>query len=563
MCRSFFLKAVLVVLIAVAASSCSIFPEAQEQMVPMRDGVTLATDVYLPENVAEGARLPAILMRTTYNKGTENKGIRVHAVMAKPYTDKGYAVVVQDTRGRNGSAGVDSIFFNDMNDGYDTVEWITQQPWSDGNVGMLGMSALGITSYMAVASGHPALKCAYVVAAASSMYDDVFFPGGAYRMRMSNDWVTGQGRAEFLPYIKANSNYSENWDRVNLRANAPQAKAAVFHVSGWFDAMAQGQVEAFKALRDSGSAEARTNQYLIMGAWSHAGAGPEQGELTFPDNVGALNPLSEATAFFDKYLTGRQTAVDTLPAVRYYLLGDAGRENGVANTWLKADTWPPLGTTPVSYYLSGDSLLTTSVPAQERSASYQYDPADPVPTVGGLNLFAPIGPADLRDSVESRSDVITFSTDTLESPVIVTGKITVRLWASSSAEDTDFNVLLSDVYPDGKSMLMLDGVVRARYRESSSTETFLTPGEIYEFDINLWDIALAFETGHRIRVNVTSSFSPKYEPNRNTRAVITEESEAVTATNTIYWGPEHPSSLILPVLPAERIAGATLPLSSN
>ena len=556
--RSLLQNVAIAALIALVASSCGVFPDAQEQMVPMRDGIQLATDVYMPSHPEEGARLPVILMRTTYNKGAKNKGILIHSVMAKPYTDKGYVVVVQDTRGRNASAGVDSIYFNDMNDGYDTVEWITQQPWCDGNVGMIGMSALGITSYMAVASGHPALKCAYVVAAASSMYDDVFFPGGAYRMRMANSWVTGQGRAEFLPYIREHSSYGPEWDRVNVRANAPQAQAAVFHVSGWFDAMAQGQVEAFKALSDSGSVSARANQRLIMGAWSHGGAGSHQGELEYPANASALNPLSEAVPFFDKYLRGQSTALDTLPAVRYYLMGGLDGANGVGNRWLRSDTWPPAGISEVPYYLTGDSLLVASMPAQDRSEAYQYDPANPVPTVGGLNLYAPIGPADLRDSVIHRSDVLTFTTDTLTAPVVIAGKVKVRLWASSSAEDTDFNVLLSDVYHDGRSMLMMDGVVRARHRESTRTESFLTPGEPYEFEIDLWDSAIAFEVGHRIRISVTSSFAPKYEPNRNIRAALTEVGEPVVATNTIYWGPSHPSAVLLPVLPAESVEAAVI-----
>ena len=547
-------KLLLASLAALAASimisSCGLFPDAETRMITTRDGAFLATDVYMPKGHQEGQTHPAILMRTTYNKDAKNKGIKIHSVMAKPFTDDGYVVLVQDTRGRNSSTGVDSIFFNDRNDGYDTVEWITQQAWSDGNVGMMGLSALGVTSYMATSSGHPALKAAYAVAAASNMYNDVFYPGGAYRQKMADGWVTGQGREEFLPFIYEHSSYSEKWDQVNLPAYASETRAAVYHLGGWFDAMQQGQINAFKALQTGGGQGARENQYLVMGAWGHSG--PDVGELSYPENVNDINPLGNAKGFFDHYLKNEENSIAELPAVRYYLLGDPEDSTATGNEWRSADQWPPAGVVEQKFYLrEGGALSTSPSDTRNQSAAYVYNPADPVPTIGGCNLYKPLGVADLRDSVESRDDVISFTSDVLTEPLVIAGNVRCRLWASSSREDTDFNVMLSDVYSDGRSMLMLDGVVRARHRNSLREEEFLVPGRVYEFDIDLWDIALAVNEGHRIRVNVTSSNAPRFLPNPNTPTPLMQDTVGVPATNTIYFDATHPSALIIPMLREE------------
>jgi len=526
-------------------------PSARTHMVPMRDGTALAADVYLPDGPGP---FPTVLMRTTYNKDAKAAGIKLAQAMGKPFVDDGYAFVAQDTRGRFASAGVDSIFLTDgvgpNQDGYDTIEWIVNQPWSNDSVGMLGMSALGITGYMAAASGHPALTCAVITAAGSNLYGDIFYPGGVYRQSMSDGWVTAQNRTAFLPFLYAHPDYDEVWRRVDLTARPESAHAAIYHWGGWFDCMSQGQTDAFRTLQERGGEGARGRQMLVMGPWSHGGVGPKQGELTYPSNGTAVNPAAETKAWFDRYLKGRPSAVDTLPAVRYYLMGDVSDSTAPGNVWMSAPTWPPPGMTPASYYLRADGLLATSAPGGEAPQSYRYDPRDPVPTKGGLNLFPPIGPADLRLN-EARSDVLSFTTPPLERPVAIAGKVRVRLFASSSARDTDFMALLTDVYPDGRSMLVLDGAIRARHRVSMSRGDFLEPGEVYEFDINLWDTALVFNRGHRIRVDITSSNAPRFQPNPNTATPFRADGVGVVATNTIYHDREHPSALILPVIPLE------------
>jgi len=523
----------------------------------MRDGTLLATDVYLPSELYTSSKdssgtLPTVLIRTTYNREAKNAGVSLAAAIAKPFIEKGYAVVVQDTRGRFGSAGVDSIFLTDgagpNQDGYDTIDWIAKQPWSNGNVGMWGVSALGITSYMATASAHPALKCAYLAAAGSNLYQDIFYPGGVYRKSTVDAWVAAQGRAEFLPFIYAHPSYDEIWERVDLSRCAPNAHASVYQWGGWFDVMSQGQTDGFKALQERGGEGARGRQMLVMGPWSHGSMG-KQGELEFPGNRNEVNPPAEALPWFESRLKGIPTRVDSLPPVRYYLMGDVSDSTAPGNVWRSSESWPPPETTPVSYFLRADSALSRERPTSaEGHQSYEYDPKNPVPTKGGLNLFPPVGPVDLRE-VEARPDVLSFSTAPLEEPVAIAGKVRVRLWASSSAQDTDFMAMLCDVYPDGRSMLILDGAVRARHRESFRTETFMVPSTIYEFDINLWDIAIVFNRGHRIRVNVTSSNAPRFQPNPNTATPFHADSVGVAATNTIYHDMAHPSALVLPVMP--------------
>ena len=518
--------------------------------VPMRDGTLLATDVYLPPD-APGP-LPTILMRTPYNKSA-----RWAPRMARLYNAHGYAFVVQDTRGRFASMGEDSLFLTDgvgpNEDGYDTIEWIVRQPWSNGSVGMVGESATGITSYLAAATGHPALKCAQVGYAVASLYDDLTYPGGVYRQGAADSWVSEKEGAEALALVYAHPMYDASWERVDLTRHAQDAHAAIYHWGGWFDAANRGTISAFQCLQERGGEGARGHQMLVMGPWSHGDIGRAQGELVFPPNHAAVNPQEETIAWFDLSLKGIPNALSNVPPVRYYLMGDVSDSTAPGNRWMSSSSWPPSEMRPVAYYLSAGGLLATQPPTTRNPpTSYPYDPKNPVPTRGGSNLprEGTRGPYDQRE-IERRPDVLTFSTPPLEEPVAVAGNVRVRLWASSSARDTDFMAKLCDVYPDGRSMLILDGAISARHRQSCSREDFLVPGQVYEFEIDLWNTALVFNRGHRIRVEVTSSNAPRYYPNPNTATPFHSDSVGVIATNSIYHNAAHPSALILPVIPWE------------
>ncbi|MDP6124297.1 MAG: CocE/NonD family hydrolase [Candidatus Latescibacteria bacterium] len=536
-------------MLSVLVVSCGL-PKPHPGIVSTRDGTPLATDVFLPKESDIQPPYPAILVRTTYNKDAGRAGVTMAQMIAKQYTERGYTLVVQDTRGRFGSAGVDSIFLTDgagySRDGYDTIEWITQQPWSDGQVGMWGVSAQAITSYLAAASGHPALKCAWVTMGGSNLYHDIFYPGGVFRSRMVDTWVTGQGRADFLPFIHSHSSYDRHWQGVDITNHASGVRTAFYHTGGWFDCMSVGQTRGFKALHESGGEGAKGQQMLVMGPWSHAGTGRTQGELTFPDNNATIKLNKETFAWFDHHLKGETNTIDSLPPVRYYLMGDVDDSTAPGNVWLSADSWPPAGVKDRSFFFGDNGGLNESASVSKAPDSYSYDPRNPVPTLGGLNLFQPIGPADLT-SIETRDDVVSYTTPPLTEPLAVVGPVGVTLWASSSAEDTDFMAMLTDVYPDGRSMLILDGPIRARHRDSFTEETPMSPGQAYEFEIDLWETALVFNKGHRIRVDITSSSSPRFKVNPNAVAA----GDTVVAVNTIYHDGARPSSITFAVLPPE------------
>jgi putative CocE/NonD family hydrolase len=285
-----------------------------------------------------------------------------------------------------------------------------------------------------------------------------------------------------------------------------------------------------------------------MGPWTHGGwrKGTKQGELTYPENAAKPPKNVDDGRWFEYWLKGVDNGIMKEPAVAYYVMGDTSDSNAPGNQWRTADGWPPPAKeTP--YYLRKDGRLHAELPApDEPPQSYQYDPKNPVPTVGGNNLNMPAGPFDQRH-VENRPDVLLFTTPVLEQPLEVTGRIKVILWASSSAKDTDFTAKLTDVYPDGRSMLVLDGIIRARHRDSMEREDFVEPGKIYRFEIDLWSTSLIFNKGHRVRVAVSSSNFPRFDANPNTGKQSWEEQNPIAATNTVYHDAEHPSHILLPV----------------
>ncbi len=519
---------------------------ATTYMVPMRDGTRLATDVYLPDDSAAGC--PAIFVRMPYNKNVFQR-------KAHRWTDRGYALVAQDTRGRFASEGTDSVFFTDGRgpnmDGYDTVDWIISQPWSDGRVGAAGASAGGITTYLALASGHPAIVCAISAYAPSDLYAEAMFPGGVYRQQMIDGWMTKHGMAHMLSAVHEHPSRDSLWERVAMPPVVDKINSAVFHWGGWYDPFTAGTVNAFLALKNGGGPNARAHQKLVMGPWDHGGQGKHTvGELTYPANSTEIDLEGMQRAWQDTYLMGSTDAADTLRPVHYYLMGNVDDSTAPGNQWRTADTWPPVGATPTAWYLAEDGMLSPEPPPSESSQSYVHDPRNPVPTTGGANLFKPRGPTDQRE-IEARADVLVFTTRELEEPLTIAGPVRAMLHASSEARDTDFMVRLCDVYPDGRSMLVCDGAVRARYREGPRWESFLEPGEVCEFTINLGPTALVFNRGHRVRISVSSSNFPRYAVNPNTPTPFLHDTVGVPARNTIYFGGTRPSRIILSALARE------------
>ncbi|NUO82062.1 CocE/NonD family hydrolase [candidate division KSB1 bacterium] len=538
-------------------------------MVAMRDQIQLATDVYLSETPGSW---PTILIRTPYSKELGQDELFGVALLVS----QGYAVVVQDMRGRFASQGVDSLFLDDgwgpRQDGYDTVEWIAAQSWCNGKVGTWGASALGIAQYLLAGSTPPHLVCQFVEVAATNLYTQAAFPGGALLQNLVEGWIAGQGTTYLLPFIFSNTNYNATWERLNLESRFHLVNVPIYHWGGWHDIFTEGALNGFTGLQHNGAIGARGNQKLLIGPWTHGAWGErKQGELTFPVNSTRLD-LTEILRWFNYWLQGADDGIMNEPAVSYYVMG-AIENDAPGNEWRTANDWP-VPAQATSFYFHSDGILSTLAPSSASAAlSYVYDPKQPVATIGGRNLLMAAGPYDQRNA-ENRSDVLLFTTPVLEQSLEVIGKIKAKLWVSSSAIDTDFMAKLTDVYPDGRSMLVCDGAIRMRHRNSLAREEFLTPGEIYECEIDLWTTAMNFNAGHRVRVAISSSNAPRFDPNPNTGGPLRGDSTIVVATNAIYVDALRPSQIILPVtngsasvnasahddnLPTEFLLGASYP----
>ncbi|MBM3493411.1 MAG: CocE/NonD family hydrolase, partial [Armatimonadetes bacterium] len=443
-----------------SAEGSSMQSRKQTIMLPMSDGVKLATDLYLP--AGEG-RFPAILVRTTYNKA----GL---AGLGNDGTLRGYAVVVQDTRGRFASQGENLPFETDgwwggKQDGLDTVEWMAKQPWC-GKVGTMGGSALGITQLLLAGTGTKRVTAQVIHVGAPRPYGDMAFTGGVFRKALVEGWLKlAAFSPDALQRWTTSGTYDARWRERDLSLRYGRVSAAAVHVGGWYDIFGQGTIDAFAGYQTRGGPGARGKQKLIMGPWTHGIFQDRAGDLTFRNGRTPPGKSRDHWAWFDHHLRGVGNGVDREPAVTYYTMGDTTDRSAPGNVWRTSPTWPPAGVKPTPYYMGSDRSLSPRRPPAQRSLAYTYDPANPAPTTGGPQLTLPSGPKDQRQ-VEARPDVLVFSSPRLTRPVEVTGRVTVRLWASSDAPDTDFAAKLCDVYPDGRSFNVCEGILRARFRRS-------------------------------------------------------------------------------------------------
>jgi len=576
-----------------AAQSC------QEYDVSMRDGVLLYTRVFLPDPAVWGpGPYPTIVSTTPYGIGAFTGRGKCSTALPVAQATKGYVFVYQDNRGRFLSQGVWNRL-GDGPDGYDTVEWVAKQNWCNGcKIGMTGSSALGITTYLTAGQRPPHLVAILPQVATANNLNNLTFEGNAMRLDTTLAWAGGQvaglsqshiaslgltpaqlaaAQAEYavvsgdilghtgvgskplpvtseywmyLPLLNfpafttflpaLNNNFLHPSQDAYRDAYNVEDKINVpgLHWGGWHDLFAQGNLEAFQhAQKNVG------NQRLIMYNGGHNGAGSPL-------------PYDPIYRWFDYWLKGIDTGIMDEPPILYYRMIDYPTRTG---DWQVADQWPPPDAQKETYYLHSDGTLSTDSPKlREDSASYNYNPNDPVPTMGGRNLYITTGSMDQR-SVEppNRSDVLVYTSDVLENDVEISGRVKVFLHASSNCKDTDFIAKLIDVYPDGRSMMILDGVIRARYRESLKRETFMNPGRIYEFTIDLGDTSQVFKAGHRIQVDISSSNFPRRDRNTNTGHAlytIDTNNDAIIATNTIYHDALHRSYVVLPIVsPKPRV----------
>ncbi|MBI2435649.1 MAG: CocE/NonD family hydrolase [Candidatus Hydrogenedentes bacterium] len=534
-------RPVLRSLLTVALLSASAIPWAAELiMVPMTDGVKLATDVHKPEGAGPW---PVILLRSTYGRVGGGE---------KEWLEKGYAVVIQDTRGRGQSEGEKHVFYPDgwrpgLTDGADTVRWISEQPWCNGKIGTVGGSALGITQMLlAPATDNVQAQCIEV--AASNFYPDISFPGGVWRKNLLEGWLSAVQEPHIIPVWKSHPYYDEFWRYFNTLEQTSKITAPALFVGAWQDIFAQGTLNGFVARQESAVANANGNNILIMKWGIH---GPDVSkDYKFNENRFDLKVGKIREAFFEHWLKGNSDALDGVAKVNYYVLG-ADTPGAPGNEWRTAESWPPYPTTATKYYLHQDGALTvTPASESEASRSFTFDPNNPVPTHGGAELLLPAGPFDQR-IVSNREDVLKFATAPLDAPLEVTGRMTARLFVSTDAPDTDFTAKLVDLYPagDDREILMTDSIRRVKLRKSfEKPEPLLSGGEIVELEIDLFSIAWIFDTGHRIGLHVSSSNFQRFEVNPNTGADFPEDgAEKRKAVNTLWLDTAHPSHLELPL----------------
>jgi predicted acyl esterase len=527
---------------------------AVEEYAVMRDGVKLAANVYKP---AGPGPWPVVISRTPYLKDgrfdpeKDPKGEKAKdglSKQARRYTDAGFVFVLQDVRGKGRSQGFDSVFQNDIEDGYDSVEWAAAQPWSNGKVGITGGSALGITSNAAAMAAPPHLKAAYVVVAPFDSLQNSYM-GGVLKEKDTLGWLKGQGVSEErLDETRRRVTDDVFWNRGAMSVNRKYIQIPIYNVGGWYDIFDHGNIANFVELQNHGAKGARGNQKLLMGPFGH---GPLSGDLDYPGFDRANLAGAQELRWFDYWLKGVDNGIMDEPPVTYFMM--AGAEKGAIspkNGMRTSANWPP-ASREVRFYLTADKGLSGKAPGGEGAKlSYRFDPANPVPTVGGANLTFDRGPMDQR-AIPARPDYLRFQTPALDRDVTIAGPVKVELFGATDGPDTDFMAKLVDVYPDGYEALVLDAPIRARYRNGRMPDQvkMMTPNAPEELDIDLWSTAITFEKGHRIALHITSSNSPRFEVNPNTGEAPGGHRQAPrVATNSVYMDTSHPSALVLPVI---------------
>ena len=547
--------------------------------VPMRDGVNLSADIYLPKD--NPGPLPVVLSRTPYDNMDENM-----VDSAVFFAQNGYAFVAQDVRGRFDSDGEYYPWVNEFNDGHDTVEWIGAQPWCDGNVGMVGSSYIGNVQWQAAAMGSRYLKTIIPRVIGHNLHESPQFQGGAFQLGWTAMWafrMDGRTRQDIfiynwdqlfqslplkeldgaagrdMPFYRDwidHPDYDDYWKALAIEERYQEIKIPVLQIGGWYDFFTLGTFKNFVGMLERGGSElAKGNQRAIVGPWVHrANFFTHAGEVDFGKSS-LLDQKEIELRWLDRWLKGISNGADQEAPLRIFVMG--------TNQWRDEHEWPLARTRFTPFYfhsageansLLGDGGLSTSPPEDEQPDRYLYNPTFPVPTRGGCNCCNPEivawGAYDQRP-VEYRNDVLVYTSDPMEEDMEATGPVIVKLFASTDARDTDFTAKLVDVDPDGYAVNLCDGIIRGRYRESTFHQRLLEPGTIYEFTIDLWPTSNVFKKGHRIRVDVSSSNFPRFDRNPNTGNKFGQDAEMKVAHQQVFHDREHPSHIILPLIPRD------------
>jgi uncharacterized protein len=547
--------------------------------VKMRDGVSLVADIYRPK--APG-KFPVLLTRTPYNRRDIYTGMYL--------ATRGYVAILQDVRGRFDSEGEFYPFKNEINDGYDTIEWAAGLSYANGDVGMFGGSYVGATQMLAAIAKPPHLKAIFPYITASEYYDGWTYQSGALMQWFASSWTTGlaedtlrrktsrQARpkewvaqlpvedyrlmatptaTEVAPYFRdwvEHERDDEYWRPWKISDHYKELDIKALHSGGWHDIFLKGSIKNFVEMRKSAATQsARDGQRMLIGPWAHAATSPEGkiGDVVFGKSA-VLDFASTIVKWFDYALKGINNEFAGDAPVRIFVMGD--------NLWRDEKEFPLARTTYTKYFLhsnkaanslNGDGELSTRTPGKQKPDTFEYDPHNPVPTIGGRLCCGPAsapGPFDQRAN-EARQDVLVFSTPPLERDTEVTGYISLELYAASSATDTDFTAMIVDVDANGYARFLTDGIVRARYRNSTTRAEMIEPGKVYKYTIDLWATSNVFKAGHRIRIYISSSNFPRFNRNLNTGEATMRATRVMKAQQTIYHDGEHPSAIVLPIIP--------------
>ena len=555
-----------------AAQQAGSLPAHQVRMelgvrIAMRDGVKLACNLFRPDTAG---KFPVILLRTPYGKSTPR-----YFSEGRWFAERGYIYIVEDCRGRHDSEGVFRPNIDDFHDGYDTIEWSAVQPWSSGNVGTLGGSYLGENQWRAATQRPPHLKTMIPLVSPPDPFFNVPYQYGAFSP-MNLDWVsltsdhdnqvTGELNLDeiyrHLPLLDMDeaagrpsstwrewvehSTWDDYWKAQSYEMHYDNIDLPVLHISGWYDDDQPGTTRNYTAMRRLG----RKNQRMLIGPWPHAvNSTTRLGPLDFGPSA-QIDLRALFLRWFDRWLKGVDNGIDREPPVRIFVMG--------ANVWRDEDDYPLPRTQFTTYFfhsggransLFGDGSLSRVAPANEPPDRYTYDPASATPFVTEASSAQVGGPDDYRP-VERRDDVLVYTTPPLEQDIEISGPLSAKLWAASSAPDTDFAAMLLDVYPDGMAVRLNDGIIRASFRESLEKPAPLVPGKAYEYAIDCWATSMLIRKGHRIRVHIVSSEFPKFDRNLNTGHRLGMDVEMRTAEQTVYHDAAQSSRIVLPVIPA-------------
>jgi uncharacterized protein len=565
----------------------------------MRDGTTLMSNVYRP--IGSGLH-PVLLTRLPYGKDLSADTTYFDPIKAAGH---GYVVVVQDVRGRYASEGKFTPFVHEFEDGYDSVEWASKLPDSNGKVGMFGLSYFGKTQWHAAVTRPPALKSLAPGQAWGNHLNGVQWRGGAGELGLMQYWaqtalaleilfrrhrgepekmeeklpgligsidvlLAGGGYDELpladlpdpddlTPFVRggfARGVDHEIWDYLNIDGKYDEVETPTFHIGGWYDCFIGDTLRQYEAMKERAEGTGIRPPRLLVGPWTHGSFESTVGDLDFGIGssgrfVNYRGDLTDAQLrWFDATLKGSEEALKGTPPVQIFVMGE--------NRWRGYEEWPVPGSYSERWYLHAGGRLSREKPAHSEPDTYDYDPRSPVPTIGGAILMASIHRPGARDQHpnEERPDVLVYTSEVLQRYYTVLGPVHATIFAATDAPDTDFVARLVDVHPDGRAIVVTDGVIRASARENYPAPgvikpvqpSLIEPGRVYEYCVDLWATGISFMAGHRIGVEITSSSFPRWERNPNTGESGVHSAHTEVARQRIFHDPEHPSHITLSVI---------------